>query len=240
MQIITFISAFSKGIIFNSNTKNAWVIVNQYSIFFFFQLFSTIFFNKYANVVQIITFTITYFCTELGFDFLRIYDGANIQGSVIRALSGCAQGGVQTIVVSGTQPSMFIVFRSDLSIVHPGFTATYVASPGNLCVGVCYWHFIFIDKFIRQKKAQYRNKKRTFENDQRLSPSVTKRWSQIVHTRYALHQTKYERWKLNSAKSIPQCSAEYKQDKLCSILLLFFYGWWRQIYYYYFYFFCPR
>lgn len=75
-----------------------------------------------------LTLTFNVFDLETSWDYLYIYDGTNASAPLLGSYTGNALPPVQT----STSGKFFIVFTSDVSIVRPGFEATWNSVPiGN-------------------------------------------------------------------------------------------------------------
>ena len=87
-------------------------------------------FNSIAGVVRTITGTIN---TEANFDFVRVYDGSGIGGTLLYSVSGLAQPFSFT---SGVNQTFTVRFNSDVSSVFAGFNLTVTGfTAQNINVG---------------------------------------------------------------------------------------------------------
>lgn len=74
-----------------------------------------------------ITLTFTEFDLESGYDFVRIYDGNNVEAPLLGEFSGNALPGT----LNSTGGSMLVHFISDYSITRTGWSAEYQAGTGS-------------------------------------------------------------------------------------------------------------
>jgi hypothetical protein len=81
----------------------------------------------------------TEFNTEANFDFVKVYDGANSDATLLVTLSGndvIHSSGAPKIVV-GTGAELFVRFTSDFSNVKSGFVAIWYATSGASVCAPC-------------------------------------------------------------------------------------------------------
>ncbi len=78
-----------------------------------------------------VTLSFSSFNTELGYDFLKVYNGSNTAAPLLLSTSGTSLPSN----VTATSGQMLVVFTSDYLIKYPGFAASYTSTGTPYCSG---------------------------------------------------------------------------------------------------------